>query len=911
MFLVFTEIDLNKEPQGLRLFLAFPNRKIIAELYEGYEKSQSIKLGALNEITFKLPFELDINHEFVRNPHIDQIKKRFLIKVQSGLKFEWYIIDEILDNTDDNSKEIHAFSLGYELSDKKIIRYECVSYNATQVLHDALDKTIWTIGYIDSKFDVKYRSFNITSKTVLDFVYEIANTFGALVVFNTEDRTVNFYDLENYGLNKGLYLSYDKYLDNLNKIENLDNVKTRLRIFGKDGLSIHEVNITGQNYIEDFSYYMYPFERDENRNVLKHSAYNMSDELCHAILDYNELLASKQGEFQGYLTNKKSLQQTKTVKQNELTILQDELSIILDNIDIAQANSLPVSDLLTQKVQKESEIATKQTEINGINGQITSVTNSINSLSDSLKYENNFTPSQIIELNPYIIEEEWSDNNYIDAQDLYNDGVKRLNELKLGTPIIEVDIVNFLKIVTAQRDWDKLNIGDIITVQYEKFNVGIQAKIVEIDYQDDEIKLIISNIKDILNDKEKFLKMIQTSISTSTEVNMDKFKWNGADARVNNVEAILNNEWNAALRQIKAGTNESVDISRRGITLSDPNNPSESIRLMHNVIGCTLDGFNSLGVAISPKGVHAERLFGRIIAGQNLTIDASNTEGEKFFEVNETGVEISGMALTITGGLPLNQIDAEGILIENEYYNGVKIDSTEGLIVTRNDNKIRSGMNATDGIFIEKYESSQWNKKLYADIDGNLIIKGFIEIGSGNTIFKADSNGIYLGSSDFNYAPFKVNLLGYLTASGADIQGSIDCSSLKIAGTDVLTSLYQIRGSAVQGSTIQNLNANNITTGKLSASMIDTIGLKAQYIQDDVYANTMLHLNNNELIFSRDTSSNFMGIYLGSSNMQIHYRDANYMSIGLSGGQANVTPYGIWNFGSATVQNLSATAVFG
>jgi hypothetical protein len=134
---------------------------------------------------------------------------------------------------------------------------------------------------------------------------------------------------------------------------------------------------------------------------------------------------------------------------------------------------------------------------------------------------------------------------------------------------------------------------------------------------------------------------------------------------------------------------------------------------------------------------------------------------------------------------------------------------------------------------------------------------------------------------------------------------------LKIAGTDVLTSLYQISGSAVQGSTIQNLNASNITTGKLSAGMIDTIGLKAQYIQDDVYANTMLHLNNNELIFSRDTSSNFMGIYLGSSNMTMHYRDANYMSVVLSGGQANVTPYGIWNFGSATVQNLSATAVFG
>ena len=137
MFRIFTELDLNKEVQDLRLFLALPNRTIIAELHEAYNKDQTIKLGSLNEITFKLPYEMDIHHEFVRNRNIDKIRRRFLIKAQSGIKFEWYIIDEINDNTDDNSKEVHAFSLGYELTDKKVIRYECTSYNATQVLHDA------------------------------------------------------------------------------------------------------------------------------------------------------------------------------------------------------------------------------------------------------------------------------------------------------------------------------------------------------------------------------------------------------------------------------------------------------------------------------------------------------------------------------------------------------------------------------------------------------------------------------------------------------------------------------------------------------------------------------------------------------------------------------------------------------
>ena len=57
--------------------------------------------------------------------------------------------------------------------------------------------------------------------------------------------------------------------------------------------------------------------------------------------------------------------------------------------------------------------------------------------------------------------------------------------------------------------------------------------------------------------------MIQTSINTSTEVNMDRFKWNGADARVNSVEAILNNEWNTVRQRIVSGVDESVIVDRR------------------------------------------------------------------------------------------------------------------------------------------------------------------------------------------------------------------------------------------------------------------------------------------------------------------------------------------------------------
>jgi len=39
-----------------------------------------------------------------------------------------------------------------------------------------------------------------------------------------------------------------------------------------------------------------------------------------------------------------------------------------------------------------------------------------------------------------------------------------------------------------------------------------------------------------------------------------------------------------------------------------------------------------------------------------------------------------------------------------------------------------------------------------------------MSIGSGNNVFKADTNGIYLGNANFNDAPFKVDMQGNITA---------------------------------------------------------------------------------------------------------------------------------------------------
>src|SRR5690606_25302026 len=112
-------------------------------------------------------------------------------------------------------KQIECYSLGYELGDKIINNLSLVSKNATYQLSTILSLTNWTVGYVDSQFDIIYRGLEITSSSVLDAVIQIAQTFNALVVYDTVNRTISFYDFELYGQYKGGKVKRGKLLKNI------------------------------------------------------------------------------------------------------------------------------------------------------------------------------------------------------------------------------------------------------------------------------------------------------------------------------------------------------------------------------------------------------------------------------------------------------------------------------------------------------------------------------------------------------------------------------------------------------------------------------------------------------------------------------------------------------------------------
>jgi hypothetical protein len=746
------EIDLSKNPIKPFLQIAKPSKQIIGNIHEAYNVKVSFLLGRINKLTFDLPYEVERNHLLVSNPNIDKTKERYLVKFTWVSNVEWFIINSLSENMNDTDvKSVEAFSLAYELQDKQLRGYLAEAKNATTIINEVLSETIWSIGTVNTVFDSKYRTFDVSEKTVLDFLFELATTFGAIIQFDSVNRKINFKTEDEVKVSRGFRVSYGNLLKSLNKQVSADEMVTSLKAFGKDGLGINSVNPTGSSAIQSFSFFMYPFERDVNKNVIKSSDY-MTDSLCHAILDYEALVESKKGEFDSLLSQKQTYQTTLTTKENEKSTLDTELVLIQDRLDIQRASQLltihdfiyngtlttksatldsakkyavmakvstttnvtvkldgvsktivanawtvlgKLSTVTSTNVEisgtatnvdvkiyvvnitdtehstagnestiintyndnyKQSQINTKQAEIDTVKTDIANVDTQINNLRNTLAIENNFTPTQITERNQFIIERTWSDSNYIDTKELYNDAIKKFEDLKIPNEVININIINFFEVLEEQKKWDKLFLAEEILIYYEKFKVDVSSMVIgmDIDFENQDIGLEIASVKRLNSEKDKLINMLYKSYSSSTSVDMNKYKWEKSVEDVTEINQVINAEYDAVKKKINAGANNSVEISRRGLITKNPDFPDEIVIVQSGVIALSKSNGEVWETAITADGVIAERLIGKLIAGQNLIIE--NESGKYTLDAN--GFTIEGGSLSITNGLPETQISS-------------------------------------------------------------------------------------------------------------------------------------------------------------------------------------------------------------------------------------------------------------
>jgi hypothetical protein len=527
---LFPFIDSSKIPPKPQLFLCRPNKQVIGKLKHACKISMPPKFGNIYDLTFTLPKQIWSKDNYITYKYYNLIKVNYLIKVDFIWGTDYFVVDQLtLENKDDWS--VHCQLSPYQLISKKFNSYKSMNdqgeeapIDIQQALTDALSKNYaWNVGHIDDSLLNIYRTFEVDGQTALDFVLNIADTFNAIVTWDTVNNLVNMYNADTVSQNKGFRLSYRKYLKTLNKDIDNNNIVTRLHCTGKDGLTFNSISSNGVDYVENYDFFLAPFGRDENKSIIRHSDF-MSDSLAMALLDYQELVMANANTFKDYLAQQATYQSQLSIFKTELFNLNTDLAIIQDNIAV-NIDPNAIDDLAQQLMDKQEEISVKETEINQCQSLLDEIQSHITDLKNLISIESNFTQEQLGEWDYFIYEDDFSDDNYLTAEDLLDAGGKELVKKQVPTTTFDIDIVDFLSIVECQKDWNRLSLGDIVTIDYDLGKV--QAKIIEIDFdfESGTIKLQISDEKEILDNTQKFFNDHQKSVQTSSTVDIKQPSW--------------------------------------------------------------------------------------------------------------------------------------------------------------------------------------------------------------------------------------------------------------------------------------------------------------------------------------------------------------------------------------------------
>lgn len=767
------EIDYNLKLPKKSLFLCKPNKSTIAKINEAYDVQYYTKLSTVNELSFKIPTIIIKDEVPMDNPNIERIKHRYIFKYVVGNTTEYFLFNESNKTYgDEDYIEYRAYSLGVQLGDKNVREYEKIG-NLKDVADGVLEDVYgslgevpikrWTIGYVDSYFttsETAERKYNVSSMSLLEVMYDIATKWNAVIKWNTEDLVIEFHKAENVGLNKGFYIRDGKYLESFDLSVDSSTTVTRLRAFGSEGLTFRKINPLGEDYIQDFSFYMYPFEYDkENNRVIKSSDY-MSDNLCIALTKYEDLVKSLESDFETISKKIEALQAILTIESDRLSkitvermLLEDERDVLLADFQTDKSlwgkdgyNDRGTKDGTERHAEviellraKEIEESNQKAVVDNARFDVEDAEREKQVHLDKLKPSTNFTNDEYAELQNFIIVQEYTNDSITHPEDLMKEAKTIFKQSQEPKIQLTVSIIDFLSVIECQNDWDKLGLGDSIRIRYDRLKVNILAKIIEInyDFENFEISLTIANEKDLKDGSALLMDLLNKADLTSTIVSMDKDGWNLSKENNGKINEIINNKWDSLKNAVLAGYDQQITISERGIIVKSLDDPDSWLVIQNGFLAITNDRGNTWKHAISKDGIWGEYIFGKLISGVNLYIEdesgAWKTQGSRTTIYNADGKEVMWLGLVSEN-------------LRDQFDNIIRQETGEcfGLKSWNTVNKVE--ITDCKGFAISRWKDNDWQKVMWANPDGTLYTKDMVAEGIkivnnvGDLILDAENN---------------------------------------------------------------------------------------------------------------------------------------------------------------------------
>ena len=521
------------------------NGDVIAEIPIFYLTEESRNIDEVDTITFTIPLRYrdNFSKKMVNYYVYDEVIAERLICVDG----EYFVIKEINENQSNHTKEITAYGLEKKLEKNTIALSDCglmlkdkdeetYTYSFDEYLYQ---QTGWRLGHIDDSVrymdngEPKLRMQEETNTSFYSFITEtIAEQFCCVPIFDRKNKLINLYDIDGFGNDLKLVLNKDNYLKSLEKTFNSSDIVTRLILEGnEEECIVEEANPTGLNYIENYSYFI------ENED--------MSKELIRALKLFEELTPKRMEKWKEYVS-------LKAQKNSELSTLDSSENILMTKCNQLQNIIDGYTDMETEEEYYllddiKSELDVSNLELQSVSSQIYKIERELKELDIKINRLNKlcrretseddagnllFNENLLSELKDYIYYDTYSDDSFVDANELIKTGKHILESKCKPTVEFSIDSVNFVNRLlgdkTRLNPEIQLGLGDIIST-YDKerdkedlvFFTGWTM-----NYEDNKLSLTFSNKKTNKEDTRVIADLLKKSKETKKIISVNKWLWN-------------------------------------------------------------------------------------------------------------------------------------------------------------------------------------------------------------------------------------------------------------------------------------------------------------------------------------------------------------------------------------------------
>lgn len=484
---------------------------------------------------------------------------------------------------------------------------------------------IYETGKIIEGTRAKFISIDGTNDNILSFMKVLQEQFNCVFKYDTMNKIINCYSKDNIGEDKPIELSYDTNVLSIN-ITPSDEVPNCLVVEGNDGLSIADMNPYGNNTLYNYDWYI---DNDY-----------LPNDVVEALRKYDDLLETKQKEYNTLKNAISDLQSAKTKSDSQISSLEYRIKYYYNLL----TGLIAGNDSGTQQEKVKKEITDLETKLNdciatrlSLQEQILSIEDDMINISEEIDRKKAvdkngniiFTNDYLEMLNDIEYTSIYEDSYYTTSYGLYNNAVKVFQDMIKPQVEFDIECGDLLKLV-RNKIKNVIELGSFFMVNNEDIPEleekirFIGYKLVPIDGNKVKISTTSFTNKQFKDENLNFASNVgkKTTKSTNT-IRTFKDVWEEAILSNNYVSKLVDGGLDLATTQINSKSSRNLlDFSEYGSFWKDADNPTNGnqVYIGNSLIAISQDGFATSDVAIMPEGVVAEVIIGKLLLGSKCEI---------------------------------------------------------------------------------------------------------------------------------------------------------------------------------------------------------------------------------------------------------------------------------------------------